>query len=159
MDKTRALVIARQYAPSKTYDLIRSRTMSRIKSKNTSIELTLRRALWHSGIRYRKNYTKLPGSPDIAIVKYQIAIFCDGELWHGKDWEEKKHRLKHNREYWVNKIERNMNRDRVNEWTLNCMGWTVLRFWGTEINKDLCNCVNEIKYAIIKRKIESYNDY
>jgi DNA mismatch endonuclease (patch repair protein) len=59
--------------------------MSRVKNKDTSIEITLRKALWHSGIRYRKNYTKLPGKPDIAITKYRIAVFCDGEFWHGKD--------------------------------------------------------------------------
>ena len=143
-------------APS-TDDLVRRRTMSRIKSKNTSIEVTLRKALWHSGIRYRVNYARLPGTPDIAITKYQIAIFCDGEFWHGKDWEEKRPNIKNNRDYWIEKIERNMNRDRRNEWALNCMGWIVLRFWGSEIHKDLYKCVNEVKYAIIQRKIENHS--
>lgn len=86
----------------------RSRTMSHIKGKDTSIEVILRKALWHKGIRYRKNYKKLPGTPDIAITKYRIAIFCDSEFFHGYNWEVKKQKLGHNREYWIKKIERNM---------------------------------------------------
>ena len=138
-----------------TDDIKRRRTMSRIKNKNTSIEVSLRKALWQSGIRYRKNCSDLPGAPDIVITKYQIAIFCDGEFWHGKDWEVKKPRIKSNRNYWVEKIERNMSRDRHNEWVLNGMGWIVLRFWGTEIQKDLPGCIKEINCAIIQRKIEN----
>ena len=136
-----------------TDDTKRRFVMSRIKSKNTSIEVTLRKALWRAGIRYRKNYQKLPGSPDIAITKYQIAIFCDGEFWHGKDWSKKKFSIKSNRDYWVNKIERNRSRDRKNEWELNCMGWIVLRFWGMEIKKDLAGCLKEVKCAILSREI------
>ena len=133
---------------------IRSRTMSRIKSKNTSIEVTLRRALWREGIRYRKNYKKLPGTPDIAITKHQIAVFCDGEFWHGKDWAKCKPRLITNREFWVGKIERNMSRDRQNEWELGRLGWTVIRFWGMEIKKDLRGCVKDVKLAILTRATE-----
>ena len=68
----------------------RSKVMHRIKNKDTRIEINLRKALWHKGIRYRKNYKKLPGSPDIAITKYRIAIFCDSEFFHGYDWDSKK---------------------------------------------------------------------
>ena len=64
-----------------------SKNMSKIHSQDTSIELLLRKALWLRGYRYRKNYKKLPGSPDIVLTKYKIAIFCDGEFFHGKDWE------------------------------------------------------------------------
>ena len=138
-----------------TIDIKRSLNMSRIKSKNTSIEVALRKALWRAGIRYRKNYQKLPGSPDIAITKHQIAIFCDGEFWHGKDWDTKKPRIKSNREFWIEKIERNRRRDRQNEWELNCLGWVVLRFWGMEIKKDLIGCVKEIKCAILQREAEN----
>jgi DNA mismatch endonuclease (patch repair protein) len=126
----------------------RHKNMSHIRSSNTSIEILLRKALWHEGIRYRKNYSKLPGKPDIAITKYMIAIFCDGELWHGKDWEEKKNRFKTNRDYWIQKIERNIARDAENEKKLESMGWTVIRFWGNEIKKNLTDCVNEIKETI-----------
>ena len=135
----------------------RSRTMSRIRSSNTSIEVSLRRALWREGIRFRKNYKKLPGAPDIAITKYQIAIFCDGEFWHGKDWALSKPRLKTNREFWIEKIEKNMKRDKMNEWELGRLGWTVLRFWGMEIKKDLRGCVREVKKAILMHAIENFS--
>jgi DNA mismatch endonuclease (patch repair protein) len=126
----------------------RHKNMSHIRSKNTSIEVLLRKALWHEGIHYRKNYNKLPGKPDIAITKYKIAIFCDGELWHGKNWEDKKKRSKTNRDYWIPKIERNIERDTENEKQLEGMCWTVIRFWGDEIKKNLAGCVDEIKETI-----------
>ena len=92
-----------------------SENMRRIKSKDTSIELLLRKRLWQEGIRYRKNYSCLPGKPDIAITKYKIAIFCDGEFFHGKDWNTLKQRLSkgQNSKYWVDKIERNIGVVRV----------------------------------------------
>ncbi|MDR0596294.1 MAG: very short patch repair endonuclease [Clostridiales Family XIII bacterium] len=126
----------------------RSYTMSRIKGKSTSIEVALAKALWHRGIRYRKNYRKVPGAPDIAIVKHRIAIFCDGDFWHGRDWPRKKHQFKSNKDYWVNKIEGNIERDkrRVNE--LQALGWYVLRFWGDEITSDVDACVDEVFRAI-----------
>ena len=137
----------------------RSYTMSRIKSKNTTIEVSLRKALWGSGIRYRKNYRKLPGTPDIAITKYGIAVFCDGDFWHGKDWEAKKHKLRNNREYWIEKIERNIRRDCETNKRLNAMGWTVVRFWGSDIRKDVSGCVEDIKEVIFQIIIErGYRD-
>ena len=136
----------------------RHKIMSHIKSNNTSIEVLLRKALWHEGIRYRKNVKTLPGKPDIAITKYKIAIFCDGEFWHGKNWDTKKSSLKTNRDFWVTKIERNIMRDNKNEKKLINMGWVVLRFWGKEINKGLGDCVNEIKEIIYEIKNGIYND-
>jgi len=91
----------------RTPEQIRSDTMRRIRSRDTGIEVRLRKALWHRGVRYRKNYKALPGTPDIAITKHRLAVFCDGEFWHGKDWGERKALLKGNRDYWVEKIERN----------------------------------------------------
>ena len=132
--------------------------MSHIKSTNTSIEVLLRKALWHEGIRYRKNVKTLPGKPDIAITKYKIAIFCDGEFWHGKNWDTKKDSIKTNSDFWITKIERNIMRDNKNEKKLANMGWVVLRFWGNEINKDLNDCVNEIKEVIYEIKNGIYND-
>jgi DNA mismatch endonuclease (patch repair protein) len=137
-----------------TDDPVRSYTMSRIRSKNTSIELSLRRALWASGIRYRKNYRKLPGTPDIAITKHGIAVFCDGDFWHGRDWATVKRKLKSNREYWVEKIERNIRRDRETNNRLCSMGWTVVRFWGSDIRRDLPGCVEDIKDVIFMNTIE-----
>lgn len=83
-------------------------------------------------IPYRKNYKALPGTPDIAIIKYKIAIFCDGEFFHGKDWEVLKPKLEKsiNSEFWIKKISRNRERDIDINQKLTFMGWTVIRFWG-----------------------------
>ena len=113
----------------------RSQTMSHIKGKNTSIEILLRKSLWHRGIRYRKNYKRLPGTPDIAITKYKIAIFCDSEFFPGHNWEIKKQKLGNNREYWIKKIERNMARDRENDLKLIAMDWGSYTFLGARDTK------------------------
>ena len=124
----------------------RHKNMVNIKGKNTSIELCLRKALWNKGIRYRKNYKKLPGKPDIAITKYKIAVFCDSEFFHGKDWEVLKPRLEagNNAEYWVPKISRNRERDEEVNKELLFLGWTVIRFWGKEIKKNTDECIKVI---------------
>jgi DNA mismatch endonuclease (patch repair protein) len=136
----------------------RHKCMSQIKSDNTSIEVLLCKALWHEGIRYKKNVKTLPGKPDIAITKYKIAVFCDGELWHGKGWGTRKESIKTNRDYWIPKIERNMARDNENEKKLESMGWVVIRFWGKEIKKNLIECVSQIKETIYEIKHDIYND-
>lgn len=128
----------------------RHKAMSKIKSKNTSIELLLRKALWHSGIRYRKNYNKLPGAPDIAITKYKIAIFCDGELFHGYGFDNGKMMFATNKVYWETKIRRNINRDCVVNKQLGYLGWNVIRFWGKEIIKDVDSCVSSIFEIILE---------
>ena len=119
----------------------RRRNMQAIHSKDTTIELLLRKALWECGVRYRKNYKKLIGKPDIAITKYKIAVFCDSDYWHGYDWENRNQRIKSNRDYWVPKIERNMARDREVTEALQRDGWLVLRFWEWQIRKHLSECV------------------
>ena len=131
--------------------------MKYIRSKDTKIEVMFRKALWHEGIRYRKNYKALPGCPDIAITKHKIAVFCDGEFWHGKDWAKKEPRIKSNREYWIPKIERNIQRDNEIDQQLKSMGWVVVRFWGLDIKKNLPACVDCIKDMIFQVKIEAYN--
>ena len=128
--------------------------MSRIRSKNTKIEILLRKSLWHSGIRYRIHYSELPGKPDIAITKYNIAIFCDGEFWHGKDWSAKKDKIQTNREYWLPKIERNMERDRQIDKELDYLGWRVLRFWGKDIEKNLDDCISDVQDTILEQIIQ-----
>ncbi len=127
-----------------------SKNMSRIRSKDTSIEVKLRKELWHKGYRYRKNYKKLPGSPDIALTKYQIAIFCDSEFFHGKDWEVLKARLEKgsNPEYWIKKIERNRDRDMENDKKLLFLGWTVIHFWGKDILQNTEECIRVIEETI-----------
>ena len=122
--------------------------MQHIKSKDTKIEVALRKALWKKGLRYRKNYSKLPGKPDIAFVKYKVAVFCDSEFWHGYDWEHRKEDIKSRRDFWIPKIERNMQRDIEVTDVLKSDGWTVLRFWGKEIKKDVCKCADIIETAV-----------
>lgn len=119
----------------------RSEMMGKIKSKGTKAELKLRKALWTLGYRYRKNVKKLPGSPDIVFAKYKLAIFVDGEFWHGHNWEEKKLKLKTNKDFWIPKLERNMQRDRNNNRLLLEKGWHVMRFWENEIKNDLLGCI------------------
>ena len=121
-----------------------SKNMSKIHSQDTSIEL------WHKGYRYRKNYKKLPGSPDIVLTKYKIAIFCDSEFFHGKDWEILKLRLKKgkNPDYWIKKIERNRIRDWENDKKLLFLGYTVIHFWGQNIIKHTDECLQAIEESI-----------
>lgn len=128
----------------------RRKNMQHIKNKDTAIEIALRRALWNKGIRYRKNCSSLPGKPDIVITKYKIAIFCDGEFFHGKDWEVLKPRLENsnNSEYWINKISRNMQRDDEVNKELLFLGWTVIRFWGKDILKKTDECVKVVEETI-----------
>ena len=136
----------------------RRKNMQHIKSKDTAIEITLRKALWKKGYRYRKNYKKLPGKPDIVLTKYKIAIFCDSEFFHGKDWEIKRPKLlkSDNSEYWISKIERNMERDRQNEQQLLFLGWTVIRFWGKEILKNTNECVKVIEEVIFENQVDKW---
>lgn len=130
----------------------RRKNMQHIRSKDTSIEIKLRNALWHEGIRYRKNYKKIPGKPDIAITKYRIAVFCDSSFWHGRDFDTKKP-VDTNHEYWEKKIRRNMERDQEVNQKLKAMGWTVLRFWDVEINKHLDECVKTVKETIFETSV------
>lgn len=127
-----------------------SNNMRKIRSKDTSIELLLRKALWHKGYRYRKNYRALPGSPDIVLTKYKIAIFCDSEFFYGKDWEILKLRLEKgkNPDYWIKKIERNKKRDYENDKKLLFLGYTVLHFWGKDITKHTKECLQAIEESI-----------
>ena len=122
----------------------RSALMSKIKGKNTKPEIKLRKTLWHAGIRYRKNVKKIPGTPDIVIRKYKLLIFIDGEFWHGYDWQNKREKIKSNRDFWIPKIERNMQRDRQNTDILKKQGWTVFRFWEQQIKKEFGACINKI---------------
>ena len=131
-------------ADTRTDEEKRSYTMSRVRGTGTAIEVMLQKALWHRGVRYRKNYRKAPGSPDIAITKHRIAVFCDGEFWHGKDWEAKKACLKNNRDYWIKKIEGNIERDSRTDRELIEQGWHVLRFWESEIKADIDACVDAV---------------
>ena len=132
----------------------RSKMMSKIRATGGKAETQLAKALWHEGVRYFKNYKKLPGSPDIAITKYKVLVFVDGEFWHGYDWENvKKQRIHTNRDYRIPKLERNMERDQEVNQTLKDMGYTVIRFWEKhEVFKDMDDCVNQVLEAIEQNK-------
>lgn len=134
----------------------RRNNMSKIRGKDTSIEVTLRRALWNKGYRYRKNYKKIPGSPDICLTKYKIAIFCDSEFFHGKNWEVLRPKLEkgNNGEYWVKKIQENIERDVEKDKKLLFLGWTVIHFWGKDILKNTEECVRVIEETIFDLKME-----
>lgn len=137
----------------------RRKNMRHIKSRNTKPEIILRHALWEKGYRYRVNYKKLPGKPDIVLPKYKICIFVDSEFFHGKNFESgyhssKYHSLKEQLEagdhadYWLPKIQKNMARDREAEAELKAMGWTVLRFWSKEVTKNTDRCLCSIEETI-----------
>ena len=130
----------------------RKKNMQAIRSKDTTIELTLRKNLRKKGIRYRKNYKGLIGKPDIVITKYRIVVFCDSDFWHGYDWDNRKLRIKSNQEYWIPKIERNMKRDKEVTAVLVEQGWIVLRFWEHSIRKNLESCLDDIEEAVSIRK-------
>ena len=125
----------------------RRKAMQAVKCKDTVIELTLRKELWKRGLRYRKNYTKMFGRPDIVFTKQKVVVFCDSEFWHGYDWENRKDRIKTNNEYWKNKIEKNINRDKEVNAKLQSEGWVVLRFWGKDIKCNTSECIAVIKEA------------
>lgn len=119
----------------------RSKNMRAIKNKDTKIEVLLRKALWHRGIRYRKNFKVCNCHPDIVITKYKIAVFCDGDFWHGKP---SKYTIKTNTDYWNEKIKRNIERDLENTIVLRDNGWTVLRFWESDIKNNMDKCIEEV---------------
>ena len=131
----------------------RSYNMAMIKSKNTKPEILLRKELWRRGLRYRKNCKQIYGKPDLVFLRKQIAIFIDGEFWHGYNFEEIKNRLKSNKEFWLEKIERNMERDFEITQFLVEQGWAVLRFWDFEIKNDLSRCADKIEHTVKIREI------
>ncbi len=130
----------------------RSENMRRIRSNETSIEIKLRKALWHRGHRYQKNCKGIVGKPDICFKGYKIAIFCDSEFWHGKYLLEGKYIPKSNQEYWIPKIKRNIERDREVNNTLQESGWQVMRFWQKEIEKNLEDCIQKIEDILHNNK-------
>lgn len=125
-----------------------SYNMKQIKCKDSKIEIMLMKELWSRGLRYRKNVKTVYGKPDIAFIGKKVAVFCDGEFWHGYNWEERKKDFKSNQEFWIPKIERNMERDKEVTETLEAGGWTILRFWGNDIKKKLSYCADIIEKAV-----------
>ena len=132
----------------------RKKCMRANKSTGTKPELVLAKAMWALGLRYRKNSGSIFGKPDFSFKKYKVAVFVDGEFWHGKDWEQKKAEIKGNREFWIAKIERNIKRDIEVTGRLKAEGWTVLRFWSNDVVKDTTSCAEKVKEIIQARRID-----
>ena len=128
-----------------------SYNMQQVKNKNSDIELLLRKELWLRGLRYRKNVNNIYGKPDIVFIGKKVAVFCDSEFWHGYNWEERKKDFKSHQEFWIPKIERNMERDAEVTARLASEGWTVLRFWGKEIKNNTTQCADLIE-SVLKEK-------
>lgn len=129
-----------------------SYNMRQVKNKDSDIEVILRKELRKRRIFYRKNVRKIYGNPDLAFIGLKIAVFCDSEFWHGYDWEKRKKDFKSNQEFWIAKIERNMQRDIEVTEKLEKEGWIVLRFWGKQIKKETKECVDIIQKTIEERK-------
>lgn len=129
----------------------RHKNMQAIKNKDSVIEKLLREELWHRGLRYQKNVKKIYGCPDIAFIGKKVAIFCDSEFWHGYDWKKRKDDIKTRREFWIPKIERNIQRDKEVTERLESDGWIVLRFWGNNIKEKLKECADIIEDTVRNR--------
>ena len=125
-----------------------SYNMQQVKNKDSKIEILLRKELWSRGLRYRKNVNRIYGKPDIVFIGKKVAVFCDSEFWHGYNWEERKKDFKSHQEFWIPKIERNMERDAEVTAKLESEGWTVIRFWGNEIKKNTAQCADIIEKAV-----------
>ena len=135
-----------------------SKRMSNVKLKKGTAEMLLAKELWHKGFRYQLNDKTLPGSPDIAIRRYNIAKFVDGEFWHGYDWDNKKPKLKRNREYWIEKIEENMARDTRVDKELLVKGWVPIHFWTKEVLKETASCVQVVQEIAFEIKMQDIDD-
>ena len=128
---------------------ITHKIMASIKSKDTEPELLVRQALWKRGLRYRVNVRTLPGKPDIVFTRAKIAIFCDGDFWHGHNWAVRgmaslEEELNSYSEFWRSKILSNIERDSKNTLALTESGWIVIRLWESDIRKDLTSCITTI---------------
>ena len=121
------------------------RRMAKVRLKGGKAETLLAKALWQRGYRYRRNDRRLPGSPDVAILRHRIAVFVDGSFWHGRDWTARRARLKRNRAYWIEKIEENIARDLRNDRLLRQAGWTPVHLWEDDVLRDLSGCVAEVE--------------
>lgn len=134
-------------APETTHKI-----MSAVKSKDTRPELALRKELWRRGLRYRKNYKKLPGKPDIVFPRARLAVFCDGDFWHGHNWAIRgygslENELQRYSRAWADKITRNIQRDERTNEELEDVGWKVLRIWESDIKADVKRCGDIVEYA------------
>lgn len=128
-----------------------SAVMARVRDRDTSPELALRKALWRRGVRYRLHRADLPGKPDLVFPHQRVAVFVDGDFWHGNQWRrrglkslEDQFRGSPSAAYWIPKIKKNVERDKLNTERLRVAGWRVLRIWESEIRGDQDECVDRV---------------
>ena len=126
--------------------------MQAVKSKGSKIEKMVGSELWKRGHRYRKNDKSIFGKPDFVFKRLKVAVFCDSDFWHGRNWETKKNDHKSNIEFWHKKIQRNIERDKEVTEYLEANGWIVVRIWGDDIKKNLYLCIDKIEQAIHWKK-------
>jgi DNA (cytosine-5)-methyltransferase 1 len=135
-------------AHKKTTEQI-SYNMSRVRNTNTALESVFEKELRKRGFStFEKNKNGIPGKPDFVFNARKVAVFCDGDYWHGYNWNSKKNDIKSNQNFWIKKIENNIVHDHNVNMALAELGWTVFRFWGHEINKDVAACVNRVEAHI-----------
>ena len=130
----------------------RTKNMKAVKATGSKIETALAKALFARGHRYRKNDKTVYGKPDLTFKKLKIAVFVDSEFWHGRDWQTRKHDHKSNQAFWLSKIERNIERDKEVNLQLLKERWIILRFWGSDIQKNLQTCITKIEKKINEAK-------
>lgn len=128
----------------------RSKCMSRVKSRDTDIEKLVRSELHKRGYRFKKHVKSLPGTPDIGFTKAKVAVFIDGDFWHGYRFPAWEHKVS---EFWKVKIRKNRDRDRKNFRKLRDMGWKVVRLWRHEVKSDLPGCISKITEVVFERMI------
>ena len=139
---------------SKTKDEI-YKNMSAVKSTGSKIEILMGKALWSMGLRYRKNYKKVFGKPDFTFLSVKVAVFCDSSFWHGRNWGPKrKSEFRKNKTFWINKIEKNIERDKTVNKELKKGGWKVIRFWDDKIILNPRNCAKKVSLEVQKSRIE-----
>jgi DNA mismatch endonuclease (patch repair protein) len=134
---------------------ITSKIMTAVRSKNTEPEWTLRRALFRLGLRFRIHYRKLPGRPDLAFPRQRVAVFVDGDFWHGGGWKERgfpsmEAQFGRRADFWITKIRSNVERDRRVNGELAALGWRVIRLWESEVRKKLEECVGRVHREVMR---------
>lgn len=140
-----------------------SAAMRKVRSQDTTPERVLRKALWSRGLRYRLHYRHLPGSPDIVFPSARVAVFVDGDFWHGNQWKlrglrslEEQFERSDNAEYWIPKIKRNMVRDTDAKVRLEYEGWQVVRLWESDLKSHLGECADRVANAVRERSGSRY---
>jgi DNA mismatch endonuclease (patch repair protein) len=134
-----------------------SKTMRRVRSVNTTAELLIRRELHRRGLRFRLHDSRLPGKPDLLFGSARVAVFVNGDFWHGRQWQlrglpDLASQFPNNAEYWIQKIGRNVERDRKVREHLLEDGWDVVTIWESDLKRDLASCADQVEELVRSKK-------